>query len=130
MQCDDQGYCDKARKRIAKDYRSFGDDMDTALKLLGKQFCPIDRVEPVKPGRLLSRITAVDGYEVWKFNVAVRGQRLKPGQWPRLWFGVVYESQLIVPLVVARHKDYGEGDAVQENEALALMRDYMSEEES
>lgn len=130
MQNDDQGYCDKSCRKIRKDYRSFDKDMDTALKLLGKQFCPDNRTEPVKPGRLLSRITAADGYEVWKFNVAVSGERLRPGQWPRLWFGVVYESELIVPLVLARHKDYGENDSVQENEALSLMQAYMLEEES
>ena len=69
MQCDDRGYCSKAVKRISKDYRGFGDDMKRAMKLLGDRFCPMTRVEPVRPGKLLHRVTVADTYEVWKFSV-------------------------------------------------------------
>lgn len=130
MQNDDRGYCRKAVKAIKKDYRGFDKDMETAFNLLSDLFCPDTQEEPVKPGRFLHRITGNDAYEVWKFNVAVQGSRLKPGQWPRLWFGVMLQAKLIVPLVMARHKDYGSGDAEQENEALALMADYTKIEES
>ena len=57
MQCDDRGYCSKAVKRIGKDYRGFSDDMERAMKLLGDRFCPMTRVEPVRPGKLLHRVT-------------------------------------------------------------------------
>lgn len=130
MQNDDCGYCEKSTRKIKKDYRDFENDMQTALRLLDDKFCPETRAEPVKPGRLLSRITSTETYEVWKFDVAVAGARLRPGQWPRLWFGVVEKSRILVPLVVARHKDYGKGDAAQENEALDLMRNYSKIEES
>lgn len=85
MQCDDRGYCSKAVKRIGKDYRGFSDDMERAMKLLGDRFCPMTRVEPVRPGKLLHRVTVADTYEVWKFSVAVAGSKLRPSQWPRLW---------------------------------------------
>ncbi|MCI1637087.1 MAG: hypothetical protein LKI30_03150 [Bifidobacterium crudilactis] len=130
MQNDDCGYCDKSKKKIIKDYRNFEKDMQTALRLLGDKFCPETQAEPVKPGKLLYRITSNESYAVWKFDVAVAGARLRPGQWPRLWFGVVEKSRILVPLVVARHKDYGEGDSKQENEALALMKAYSLIEES
>lgn len=71
MQCDDRGYCSKALKKISKDYRGFKADMERALKLLGDRFCPMTREEPVKPGKLLHRVTVADTYEVWKFSVAV-----------------------------------------------------------
>ena len=98
MQCDDRGYCSKAVKRISKDYRGFGDDMKRAMKLLGDRFCPMTRVEPVRPGKLLHRVTVADTYEVWKFSVAVAGSKLRMAQWPRLWFGVVEGSMVLVPL--------------------------------
>jgi len=104
MQCDDRGYCSKAVKRIGKDYRGFSDDMERAMKLLGDRFCPMTRVEPVRPGKLLHRVTVADTYEVWKFSVAVAGSKLRPSQWPRLWFahGVLlallqYVSTRIIP---------------------------------
>ena len=84
MQCDDRGYCSKALKKISKDYRGFKADMERALKLLGDRFCPMTREEPVKPGKLLHRVTVADTYEVWKFSVAVAGSKLRPSQWPRL----------------------------------------------
>lgn len=99
MQCDDRGYCSKALKKISKDYRGFKADMERALKLLGDRFCPMTREEPVKPGKLLHRVTVADTYEVWKFSVAVAGSKLRPSQWPRLWFGVVESSKVLVPLV-------------------------------
>ena len=111
MQCDDRGYCSKALKKISKDYRGFKADMERALKLLGDRFCPMTREEPVKPGKLLHRVTVADTYEVWKFSVAVAGSKLRPSQWPRLWFGVVESSKVLVPLVAARHKEYDMDEA-------------------
>ena len=129
MQCDDRGYCSKAVKRISKDYRGFGDDMKRAMKLLGDRFCPMTRVEPVRSGKLLHRVTMADTYEVWKFSVAVAGSKLRMAQWPRLWFGVVESSMVLVPLVAARHKDYDMDEARFENEALSLMERYSREED-
>lgn len=129
MQCDDRGYCSKAIKKISKDYRGFKADMERALKLLGDRFCPMTREEPVKPGKLLHRVTVADTYEVWKFSVAVAGSKLRPSQWPRLWFGVVESSKVLVPLVAARHKEYDMDEARFENEALSLMEKYSQEED-
>lgn len=129
MQCDDRGYPSKALKKISKDYRGFKADMERALKLLGDRFCPMTREEPVKPGKLLHRVTVADTYEVWKFSVAVAGSKLRPSQWPRLWFGVVESSKVLVPLVAARHKEYDMDEARFENEALSLMEKYSQEED-
>lgn len=99
------------------------------MKLLGDRFCPMTRVEPVRPGKLLHRVTVADTYEVWKFSVAVAGSKLRMAQWPRLWFGVVESSMVLVPLVAARHKDYDMDEARFENEALSLMERYSREED-
>lgn len=73
--------------------------------------------------------TVADTYEVWKFSVAVAGSKLRPSQWPRLWFGVVESSMVLVPLVAARHKEYDMDEARFENEALSLMEKYSQEED-
>lgn len=129
MQCDDRGYCSKAIKKISKDYHGFNDDMKRAMTLLGDWFCPTTRAEPVKPGKLLHRVTVADTYEVWKFSVAVAGSKLRSAQWPRLWFGVVESSNVLVPLVAARHKEYDMDESRFENEALSLMERYSREED-
>lgn len=129
MQCDDRGYCSKAIKKISKDYRGFNDDMKRAMTLLNDRFCPTTMAEPVKLGKLLHCVTVTDTYEVWKFSVAVAGSKLRSAQWPRLWFGVVESSRVLVPLVAARHKEYDMDEARFENEALSLMKKYSQEED-
>lgn len=129
MQCDDRGYCSKAVKKIGKDYRGFDTDVKHVLKLLGDKFCPTTGAEPVKPGKHLHRVTVADTYEVWKVSVAPAGSKLRPSQWPRLWFGVVESSMVLVPLTAARHKEYDMDEARFENEALSLMKSYSQEED-
>lgn len=80
-------------------------------------------------GVTMPYVEFVDTYEVWKFSVAVAGSKLRSAQWPRLWFGVVESSKVLVPLVAARHKDYDMDEARFENEALSLMERYSREEE-
>lgn len=129
MQCDDRGYCGKAVKTVRKDYRGFDKDIERAIRLLGDTFCPTTSASPLKFGNMLHRVTIADSYEVWKLNVSVAGSKLRPSQWPRLWFGVVREAGVIVPLVVARHKDYDMDESRYENEALGLMKAYSQEEQ-
>ena len=118
----DADFCTKARKRLRKNYPTFDFEMERMIRLLDIQFCPKESAEPVSSK--LKHITTNELYSVWKINVAVSG--LRPGQWPRFWFGVVDDHELIVPLDIAMHKDYGTHENGIEAAALKTMERFMS----
>ena len=121
-QKDDANFCKKARKKLRKSYPTFDFEMERMIRLLDIQFCPKESADPLS--RKLKLITTNDHYSVWKINVAVSG--LRPGQWPRFWFGVVVEHELIVPLDIAMHKEYGPHENGIEDAALKTMERFMS----
>lgn len=96
--------------------------MERMIRLIDTQFCPREPANPISSK--LKRITTNPHYSVWKINVAVSG--LRPGQWPRFWFGVVDDRELIVPLDIAMHKDYGPHENGIEAAALKVMERFMS----
>lgn len=122
---DDADFCKPARKKISKDHPDLNENMERLSRLLGLQFCPYSFETPLQDYKSLHRITENEGYAVWKIDVVLRGLRMS--QLPRYWFGVVLERELIVPLEMAMHKNYGEKENQIEHSALEKMKRYMRE---
>lgn len=125
-QKDDVNFCKKAKKRISKDHRDFDDAVKRIDRLLRIQFCPSNPVTPLREGSDFFRLTGNEQYSVWRINVAVVGLKDKRA-WPRYWFGVDVENELIVPLEMGRHKDYGESENEIERSAIKTMEQYMKD---
>ena len=115
-----QTYCSPAFKAITKKHRTFEKDFSQAYTLLNQQLCPKKAERPLTPKHLV-RIHQSDGFEIWKFQVMVRG--LRPGQWPRLWVGVASAEGILVPLALGMHGDnYRDND--MEEIAITTMKGY------
>lgn len=116
-------YCFKFHKAFSKKQRTFPKNYDSATKLLVRHLCGKHHEQPVSSKKLMHIHTAKD-FEIWKFQVMTQG--LKPGQWPRLWVGVAYSLDLIVPLVLDSHTNNYE-DNEHESSAIRLMESFCAE---
>ena len=112
-------YCKAAYKEICKKHRTFANDYLDAFKLLNHHLCPSKPERPIAPKRLV-HLHDGEGFQVWKYQVMAQG--LRPGQWPRLWVGVIPGSDLLVPLVLDMHGNNYD-DSAHEANAVRLIGD-------
>lgn len=113
-------YCADFAKKYSKKHRTFSSDYKAATKLLVLHLCGRHKEKPVSDKKL-RLIHANSDFEIWKYNVVTTG--LRPGQWPRMWLGVSYELDLIVPLVIDSHVN-NYSDNAHEASAIELMKTY------
>lgn len=116
-------FCSSEFKKIKKKHQGFEKNFEQASTLLNQQLCPKKTVKPLT-SKHLNRLHVGDGFEVWKFQVFVKG--LKQGQWPRLWVGVAHEFDLLVPLEMGMHGDNYD-DNTKEKNAIRAMSAYVKE---
>lgn len=122
---DGSGYCKKAKKAISKAHPDFAKTFKEVERLLNIHFCPKRAETPLHEGSKFFMVLHTEEYEIWRISVVVQG--LKPGAWPRYWLGVIFDREIIVPLEMGRHKDYGEGENQIENSAKKKMAEYMKD---
>lgn len=117
-----QGVQRHLQEDISKKHWSFPKSYEQALTVVEAYLQ--DPVGVNKPPQLI-RLSVGDGYELWKLHGVV-GEGLKPGQWPRLWFGVVSgDPAVLVPLALDVHQR-GYSDNDHEREARRLLKAYIS----
>ncbi len=115
-------YCGKAFKSICKKHRSFDESYKLSLRLVVAYF---DDPQNVNRPFQLVHLHTCEEYEFWKLKVMVKG--LKPGQWPRLWFGVSQKGErILIPLILDMHQS-GYSDNQHENDAHNLLRKHIVE---
>lgn len=91
-----QLYCRKEHKALCKKHLDFNQCADIAFKLLSDHFSGEgDPLGSKKLVHLSAVMASGQKADLYKFHILI--PRLRPGQWPRLWFGHCPEQKIIVP---------------------------------
>lgn len=92
--------------------------LDSLKKICEFHFHPLVPKQVIAPGKL-HRVTAGDGYVLWKVEMSVRG--LKKNQSPRVWFAI--QGARLLFLCVKTHIDnYDNNEA--DRQATRLISDF------
>ena len=105
-------YHDGFEKEIAalekRRLRYIRDTLQKFKKLCEFHFHPTTPQQRINPGKL-HRVTQNDSWTLWKTELAVINSRLRPNQYPRIWFAV--SGATIAFLCISSHIDnYSDGE--------------------
>lgn len=88
-------------KKFSKKQPKVDEYFHKLKKLLDKQFDPCNPIDVIAPGKIHHITTTETGIEFWKVEMLV--ERLRPNQWPRIWFAV--KGNTITFLVIKSHTE-------------------------
>ncbi|MEK7169480.1 MAG: hypothetical protein AAB377_00290 [Patescibacteria group bacterium] len=112
-------YHDGIEKEIAaleRRFRHLKDGLDSFKRLCEFQFNPENPKQIIAPAKL-HRVTQNDIWTLWKVELVVPNDNLRPNQYPRMWFAV--KGAVIVLLCICVHMDNYDDEVMNR---LALTR--------
>ncbi len=116
-------YSDGIQTEIAalgRRFRTLEYGLKSIERLCEVQFHPTNPRHVIAPAKL-HRITQNEIWTLWKIEVAVPNSRLRPNQWPRMWFAV--KGAIIVFLCISSHID-NYSDPEMDQLALSRVSDF------
>lgn len=92
-------------KEVVKNKKRFDDfigDLKKFERLCEIQFNPINPRQIIAPGKL-HHVTKNALWQIWKIELVVTNTKLRPNQFPRIWFAV--EGSRVAFLCMQTHMD-------------------------